>query len=130
MPAPGALDNASGSATVMELARILSKTEWPITLEFVLFAGKFTETVFNSSSFKGEEQDFYGSKCHANSLKDTETVEFMLNVDMIGNTDTVIIESEPSHKMYYTAFKKAIEDNSQVPKLELRPVSNMECFSV
>ena len=46
LPAPGALDNASGTATVIELARVLGPMELPYTLEFVLFAGKIISIKF------------------------------------------------------------------------------------
>lgn len=39
-PAPGADDNASGSAAVLEAARILSQYRFDRTLHFVLFTGE------------------------------------------------------------------------------------------
>ena len=35
----GALDNASGSAAVLEMARILSTASFPFTIVFILFTG-------------------------------------------------------------------------------------------
>jgi Zn-dependent M28 family amino/carboxypeptidase len=73
---------------------------------------------------KGEEQDFYGSRCHVNHLDENETVVFMLNIDMIGFLDTVIIESEAPYKIFYEQFRKAVENNGQTPDICLRPVSS------
>src|SRR5262249_12261992 len=40
LPAPGACDDGSGTATVMELARVMSQYEFGKTLVFVTFAGE------------------------------------------------------------------------------------------
>ena len=54
--APGANDDASGVAAMMELARIMSKREFPFTLIFVAVVG--------------EEQGLYGAKHLADVAKD------------------------------------------------------------
>src|ERR1041385_7129017 len=43
LPAPGACDDGSGTATVMELARVMSQYEFDKTLVFVAFAGERSE---------------------------------------------------------------------------------------
>lgn len=74
--APGADDNGSGVAAVMELARILSRYPQRSTIIFILFAG--------------EEQGRYGSKAFVqeylqgpNNISPDYT--YMLNLDTIGS---------------------------------------------
>ena len=71
--APGANDDGSGVAAVIEGARVLSKSKFPATIIFV--------------AFSGEEQSLLGSKMMAEKAK-TENwqIEGVLNNDMIGNT--------------------------------------------
>ena len=68
----GADDNASGTAGVMELARVFASTPAPRrSLVFV--------------TFSGEEEGLLGSKALATqNLIPMERVRFMLNMDMIG----------------------------------------------
>ena len=71
VPAPGANDDASGTAAVMELARVMSRYEYPKTLVFVAFAG--------------EEQGLIGSSLHAaQARKNGLGIEAVLNNDIIG----------------------------------------------
>ena len=72
LPAPGACDDASGTAAVMELARVMSQYEFDKTLVFVAFAG--------------EEQGLIGSTlAAAKAKKDAAVVEAVLNNDIIGS---------------------------------------------
>lgn len=79
--APGADDNASGSAGVLEAARVLSQYKFKRMIRFVLFTG--------------EEQGLVGSRAYASRLK-REGVEILgvFNMDMIGydGDDNGIIE--------------------------------------
>ena len=71
LPAPGACDDGSGTAAVMELARVMSQYEFDKTLVFVAFAG--------------EEQGLIGSSLlAAKSKKDNQVIEAVLNNDIIG----------------------------------------------
>lgn len=71
--APGANDDASGVAAMMELARIMCKREFPFTIIFVAVVG--------------EEQGLYGAKHLADKAKDQNwNVIAMINNDMIGNS--------------------------------------------
>lgn len=71
--APGADDNASGSAGVLISAEILSQVGCYHTLRYVLFTG--------------EEQGLLGSQAYAASVAD-QGIEAVLNLDMIGwNSD-------------------------------------------
>jgi hypothetical protein len=72
-PAPGADDDASGVAAVLELERVMARHEFPATIVFVAFAG--------------EEQGLYGSAHWAAGARQRgENIEGVLNNDMIGNT--------------------------------------------
>ena len=71
--APGANDDASGVALVVELARIMTQYEFPSTIIFV--------------AVQGEEQGLLGATHLANRLKkDSVHVVAMFNNDMVGNT--------------------------------------------
>ena len=71
--APGASDDASGTAAVMELARVLASEKFPATLMFVAFAG--------------EEQGLLGSR-HLAAKADSLgwNVAGMITLDIVGNT--------------------------------------------
>lgn len=71
-PAPGANDDGSGTAAVMELARVLSRYQFGKTLVFIAFAG--------------EEQGLIGSTLHAAAArKQGQVIEAVLNNDIIGS---------------------------------------------
>jgi len=71
--APGANDNASGVALVLEAARILSKQKFRATIVYALFSG--------------EEQGLWGATLLAETAKQKNwTVSAMLNNDIVGNT--------------------------------------------
>ncbi|KAF2846597.1 putative zinc metalloprotease [Plenodomus tracheiphilus IPT5] len=71
--APGANDDASGTAIAMELARILSKRRPRSTIILAAVAG--------------EEQGLYGAGYLAGTLKNSSTnVEGMLNCDIVGSS--------------------------------------------
>jgi len=70
--APGANDNASGMAGVLEAARVLSRYEFPATIVYV--------------GLSGEEQGLFGGqKMAAEALAAGWRIEAVLNNDMIGN---------------------------------------------
>jgi hypothetical protein len=72
--APGADDNASGSAAVLEAARLLSQAPLRCSLEYVLFTG--------------EEQGLHGSSAYAADLAGQgKTLDGVLNLDMIAYND-------------------------------------------
>jgi Zn-dependent M28 family amino/carboxypeptidase len=71
--APGANDDASGTAAVLELARVFSKHEWDATIVFLLVAG--------------EEQGLYGSTHWAELAKQADmNIAAMFTNDIIGNS--------------------------------------------
>jgi hypothetical protein len=71
--APGANDDASGVAAVMESARLLSRQTFPATIVYAVLSG--------------EEQGLYGGKLLADYAKAQGwKVEAVLNNDIVGNT--------------------------------------------
>ncbi len=71
--APGANDDASGVAVVIELARIMSKRKFPCTIIFV--------------AVQGEEQGLLGARCMAEKFRNTNVnLIAMLNNDIVGNS--------------------------------------------
>ena len=71
--APGANDNASGSALVLESARVLSQNRYQTTIIYALLSG--------------EEQGLYGGRILANwASKQGFTVKAVLNNDVVGNS--------------------------------------------
>ena len=71
--APGADDDGSGTATVIEAARVLSKQKFRATLVYAVLSG--------------EEQGLYGGKLLAQFARDHHwSVEAALNNDIVGNT--------------------------------------------
>ena len=84
---PGALDNASGTATVMELARyFINIEEKPhINLYFVLF--------------NGEEENLYGSTYLARNSDFTGDNTTVINMDMVGSKEIMpltLLSSTPN----------------------------------
>ena len=71
--APGADDDGSGVAVVLELARIMSKHQFPSTIIFAAVCG--------------EEQGLFGSAHLAKKAKDNNwNIVAVLNNDMVGNS--------------------------------------------
>jgi hypothetical protein len=71
--APGADDDASGVAAVMEMARVMSKKNWDATLVFMAVAG--------------EEQGLFGSTHWAKMAKDKNwNIAGMITNDIIGSS--------------------------------------------
>ena len=71
--APGANDDGSGTALVLEAARVLSKRKFPTTIVYAVLSG--------------EEQGLFGGKLLAEYAKAQGwTVKAVLNNDIVGNT--------------------------------------------
>jgi hypothetical protein len=72
-PAPGANDDASGTAAVLEACRLLCGREFAATIVFC--------------AYDGEEQGLLGSKAHAEALAAAGAmVDGMITNDIVGNT--------------------------------------------
>ncbi len=72
LDAPGVTDDGSGTACVLELARVMSQYQFEKTLVFVTFAG--------------EEQGLIGSSLYAaKAHQENQKIEAVLNNDIIGS---------------------------------------------
>ncbi|MBW8767418.1 MAG: Zn-dependent exopeptidase M28 [Geodermatophilales bacterium] len=74
--APGADDNGSGAAGVLELARVLGGQAWQQDLRVILFGG--------------EEEGLFGSRQYVAGLSGAERsrIRAVLNLDMVGSLNT------------------------------------------
>ncbi|MDT8402371.1 MAG: M20/M25/M40 family metallo-hydrolase, partial [Bacteroidales bacterium] len=71
--APGANDDGSGVAAILELIRIMSAHEFPATIKFMILTG--------------EEHGLYGASAMADiAAEENWNIAAMLNNDMIGNS--------------------------------------------
>jgi hypothetical protein len=68
--APGAEDNASGSAALLEAARLFRGQRFQRTLRIIWFTG--------------EEEGLLGSKAYVNELKNPREIQGVINLDMFG----------------------------------------------
>jgi hypothetical protein len=99
---PGANDNASGSAAVLEIARAFIKNNIKPgrSVIFALFAS--------------EEQGLIGSKHMADNLPtDTENIIAMLNLDCIGFGDSIQIGNGLSAPVLWNVSRKLDEINGR-----------------
>lgn len=79
LPAPGADDNASGVATVLEAARLFVAVDFDFTVRFVLFSG--------------EELGLFGSRHFARAARERgEDIVGVINIDMIGHDADGILD--------------------------------------
>jgi len=98
--APGAEDNASGCAGVIEMARVLVPAQPERSFVFICYAG--------------EEQDLYGSYAHVDDLAaagDLARLKAVVVMDMIGYSADAHLdadyESSASMSAYYQRFGAA-----------------------
>ena len=88
--APGANDNASGMAAVLELSRIL--------------ANSYLDYVVKFAFFSGEEQGLWGSNAYAKHIhQKKENMDMLINLDMVGrpplDCNSVIIEKDEGNSV-------------------------------
>ncbi len=117
--APGADDNASGTAAVLEAARVMRNFMFEHTIYFV--------------AFNAEEQGLIGSDSFAaRAYRNGDTILGVLNFDMIGyvtpsnpNRDTMnahYTTAVPNCSVFVTQFFKAVADT--YTQLKIRMVRN------
>jgi len=105
-PAPGADDNASGAAGVLELARVFGAATTEHDLRLVLFGG--------------EEQGLHGSRAHVAGLSDADRsrITMIVNMDMIGRrhtpTPSVLLEGAPVSQSVIDTLAQAAHDTSDL----------------
>ncbi len=99
--APGADDNGSGTAAIMEAARVMSPLNYQRTIKFV--------------SFSGEELGLYGSAAYASqAAQQGENILGMINMDMIayvqpGDPIDVDVLSNTSSDPLYADYRAACQ---------------------
>jgi len=103
--APGAVDDASGTAVAMELARVMSKRSFPATIIFMAVAG--------------EEQGLNGSAHVAKRAKaENWNVDAMLNNDIVGNTFGMENGlKDNTHVRVFTEGVQSTADNKMIKSL-------------
>jgi hypothetical protein len=102
-PAPGANDDASGTAVSLEAARVLSRLKFPATLVFVCVAG--------------EEQGLNGSRHLAKLAKQQEwLLEGVLNNDIVGGDTTP--GSSLQDKSRVRVFSQGILPSAPIEKIQ------------
>ena len=98
--APGANDDASGVAAVIEAARVLSKHKFPATLVFAVLSG--------------EEQGLLGGKVLADYARAQGwKVEADLNNDIVGNSRGQSGVMDNTHVRVFSEGTKAVETPEQ-----------------
>ncbi len=101
--APGADDDGSGTAAVIEAARVLSRHRFPATLVFAVLSG--------------EEQGLYGGKVLANYARAQGwRVEADLNNDIVGNTTGLNGRHEDRYVRVFAEGTKAVETPEQAAR--------------
>ena len=104
--APGADDNGSGSAGLLEIARVLKDHTCSQDLRLILFGG--------------EEQGLFGSKHYVAGISQVEKKRILavVNMDMIGvsnnPTRSVLIEGAPVSETVITGLSKAAATYTQL----------------
>ncbi len=97
---PGANDNASGTAMLLDLARYYSRPENQPSISIVFMA------------FAAEEAGLVGSSYYVtHPLIPLDKIEFMINLDMVGSGSEGI--KVVNGAVYEKAFKKLVKINDQ-----------------
>jgi Zn-dependent M28 family amino/carboxypeptidase len=101
--APGANDDASGTAAVIEAARVLSKYRFPATLVF--------------AALSGEEQGLHGGKVLADyATAHGWRVEADLNNDIVGNSEGLTGTRETTRVRVFSEGTRAVETPAEADK--------------
>ncbi|MET0886132.1 MAG: M28 family peptidase, partial [Mycetocola sp.] len=116
-PAPGADDNASGSAGVVEIGRVLGPQSAENDLRLILFGG--------------EEEGLHGSRQYVAALTpaDRARLDAVINMDMIGTLNvpapTVLLEGAPvSQQLMNDLSDAANEYTSLTVQTSLNPFAS------
>ena len=98
--APGANDDGSGTALVLEAARVLSKRKFPTTIVYAVLSG--------------EEQGLHGGKLLADYTKHQGwTVKAVLNNDIVGNSRGSDGLVDNTHVRVFSEGPRADADEAQ-----------------
>jgi hypothetical protein len=97
-PAPGADDNATGTAALLEYARILAADRASLRMPIVL------------AFFDGEEYFFKGSLAYLQSLPPPNPFRWVINIDMVGFNPL----ADRLDLVYYTPDSASLRDRVKV----------------
>lgn len=117
--APGADDNATGLAVLLEIARNAGRYEFPFDIEFV--------------AFNAEEVGKLGSKSYISGLSDGgQSILGVINLDTLGNNlamDRLVVIMDKLSRKLAERLQRTNTENSSVPLLELEETacSSDEC---
>lgn len=101
--APGADDDGSGTAAVIEAARVLSHYKFPATLVYAVLSG--------------EEQGLYGGKLLAQYAEQHDwQVEADLNNDIIGNTSGANGAKEGGYVRVFSEGTRSVETSEEATR--------------
>ena len=116
-PAPGADDNGSGSAGLLEISRAFRDHRGENDLRFILFGG--------------EEEGLFGSKRYVSDLpaEERSRIQAVVNMDMIGvlnaPTRSVLIEGAPLSQRVMDSLGEAAMTYTQLAvETSLRPFAS------
>jgi len=125
--APGVVDDGSGVAAVMELARVMSHYEFDKSILFI--------------AFSGEEMGLIGSKDYAKKAREKKlNIEAVLNNDIIGsdvsgnghaaNNVLNVFSADPSDSAS-RALARYIKETAEiyVPEMRVAPVFRQDRFA-
>lgn len=105
--APGANDDASGTAAVMELARVMSQYQFDATIVFMTVAG--------------EEQGLYGAYGWAEqAVRDSLDIQAMFTNDIIGSPVAADGSKEPFRVRLFADGIPPVRENSVMVQAYLR----------
>lgn len=103
----GADDNASGTAALIELSKILKK-------------GKYKKYNYLYIAFSGEEMGLLGSKYYVeHPLQPLDNTTYMINMDMVGRLkNTLIINGVGTSPYWIPAVDQLRKDSSAILKIK------------
>jgi len=101
--APGADDDGSGTAAVIEAARVLSQYKFPATIVYAVLSG--------------EEQGLYGGKLLAQYAQAHHwQIEAVLNNDIVGNTNGENGVTDATHVRVFSEGTKSTETSEEASR--------------
>ncbi|ALL04175.1 aminopeptidase [Pedobacter sp. PACM 27299] len=105
---PGANDNASGTALLLNLAKYYAKNPQRYTIAFIGFAG--------------EENGLQGSKYFTeHPLIDLHDIRFLMNVDMVGTgEDGITVVNATIHPKEFALLQQINQDKKYLSKINSR----------
>jgi hypothetical protein len=111
---PGAQDNASGTALLLDLADYYSKNNPEYSIVFMFFGG--------------EELGLLGSNHYIkNPLFDLSKIKLLINLDMVGTGDdgiTIVNAENEEYKDIWKVFERINNENYFLSEMKPRGISN------